>query len=79
MKVVRYTFDVCLRDGIDKDTYSMVRPLEEAIMKCGDVCGCEHVPGADSRGYDSVDVDKAIEWQRANRRWIGERAGDGGK
>ena len=76
MKVVRYTFDVCLRDGIDKDTYSMVRPLEEAIMGCSGVCGCEHAPRADSHGYRCVDVDKAIEWQRANRRWIGERAGD---
>lgn len=73
MKVVRYTFDVCLRDNIDKDTYSMERLIEKSIMTCNGVCGCESA--ADSRGYCCVDVNKAIEWQRTNKCWIGEKGG----
>ena len=76
MKVVRYTFDVCLRDGINKDTYSMRSLIEASIMKCDGICGCEAVQKPEELGwYNSVDVNKAIEWQRSNNRWIGEKGG----
>lgn len=75
MTVVRYTFDVCLRDGIDKDTYSMARRIEESILKCNGVCGCEYAYKADANGYSSVNVNDAIKWQRTNRRWLGEKEG----
>ena len=68
MKVVRYTFNICIRDDADKDVYSMAGEIERAIMECGGVCGCESVKRRE--GYDSVDVDAAIAWQRSNRRWI---------
>lgn len=73
MKVVRYTFDVCLRDSADKDTYGMASELEKAIAGCRNVCGCETFWG-DKRGYSSVDVSGAIQWQRNNGKWIN---GDG--
>ena len=73
MTVVRYTFDVCLRDGIDKDTYSMAHLIEESIRKCNGVCGCEAVLTADKLGYSCVNVNNAIEWQRANGCWLGEK------
>lgn len=70
MTVVRYTFDVCLRDAIDKDTYSMARLIEESIMKCNGVCGCETVHKTDGLRYNSVSVTGAMEWQRNNKKWI---------
>lgn len=73
MKVERYTFDVCIRDGADKDTYNMAREIEKAIAGCQNVCGCETFWG-DKRGYSSVDVSGAIQWQRNNGKWIN---GDG--
>lgn len=73
MKVVRYTFDVCLRDSADKDTYSMASEIEKAIAGCRNVCGCEAFWG-DRREYSSVDVSGAIRWQCNNRKWIN---GDG--
>ena len=75
MTVVRYTFDVCLRDGIDKDTHTMARQIEESILKCDGVCGCETVHNADERGYNSVSVNGAIEWQRSHKMWIDENGG----
>lgn len=75
MTVVRYTFDVCLRDGINKDTYSMGSLIAESIQKTAGVCGCEVAHKADSEGYTSVNVNDAIKWQRANRRWLGEKGG----
>ncbi len=44
-------------------------------MKCDGVCGCEAVQKAEELGYNSVDVNKAIEWQRSNDCWIGEKGG----
>lgn len=41
MKVLRYTFDICIRNGVDKDAYCMGSLIEKAIMKCDGVCGCE--------------------------------------
>lgn len=77
MKVVRYTFDVCIRDSVDRDTYSMKSLIEKAIMNCDGVCGCETVQKPKELGYyNVVDVNKAIEWQRSNKRWIGEKGGD---
>lgn len=73
MKVVRYTFDVCLRDGLDKDTYSMGSLIEKSILGTNGVCGCEIAHKTDAEGYSSVDVNDAIKWQRTNRRWLGEK------
>lgn len=79
MIVVRYTFDVCLRDGLNKDTYSMGSLIAESILGTDGVCGCEiaHKAGEQESGYNSVDINKAIEWQRAKRQWIGEKGGAG--
>jgi len=65
--VVRYTFDVCIRTGANKD-------IEKAIMGCNNVCGCETFLG-DQKGYSSVDVSDAIKWQRTNKCWLGEKGG----
>lgn len=75
MTVVRYTFDVCLRDRMNEDTYTKARRIEEAILKCDGVCGCEYAYNADNRGYNSVNVNEAIEWQRNHRKWLGEKEG----
>lgn len=75
MTVVRYTFDVCLRDGLDKDTYSMGSLIEKSILGTDGVCGCEIAHKADAEEYSSVVVNDAIKWQRANRRWLAEREG----
>lgn len=75
MTVVRYTFDVCLRDNLDKDTYSMGSLIAESILGTDGVCGCEIAHKADADGYSSVDVNAAINWQRTNRRWLGEKGG----
>lgn len=71
MKVVRYTFDVCLREGLDKDTYCMGSLIEESILGTAGVCGCELNHTADAEGFSSVNVNDAIKWQRANRQWLG--------
>lgn len=70
MKVVRYTFDVCLREGLDKDTYSMGSLIEKSILGTAGVCGCELNHTADAEGFGSVNVNDAIPWQRANRHWL---------
>lgn len=75
MTVVRYTFDVCLRDGLNKDTYSMGSLITKSILDTAGVCGCEIVHKADAEGYSSVNVNEAIKWQRTNRRWLGEKEG----
>ena len=75
MIVVRYTFDVCLRDGVNKDAYSMGSLIEESILGTAGVCGCELAHKADVEGYSSVNVDDAIKHQRANGRWLGEKGG----
>ena len=75
MTVVRYTFDVCLRDGLNKDTYSMGSLIEMSILGTAGVCGCELAHKADAEGYNSVNVNDAIKLQRANRRWL---SGEGG-
>lgn len=75
MTVVRYTFDVCLRDGLNKDMYSMGSLIEESILGTAGVCGCELAHKADAEGYSSVNVNDAIKWQRTNKCWLGERKG----
>lgn len=75
MTVVRYTFDVCLRNGIDKDEYTMGGLIEKSILDTAGVCGCELAHKADAEGYSSVNMDDAIKWQRINRRWLGEKEG----
>lgn len=75
MKVVRYTFDVCLRDGLGKDMYSMGSLITKSILDTAGVCGCELAHKADTEGYSCVDVNDAIKWQRTNRRWLGEKEG----
>lgn len=69
MKVVRYTFDVCVRDCIGKDTYSLAPTLEKAIASCEGVCGCETV-WKGLPGFLTVNVDAAIEWQQRNKEWL---------
>ena len=59
MTVVRFTFDVCLRNSTPGDVYTMGRKLEEALTKCEYVCGCE-VKSSHTWLANSVDVDKAI-------------------
>ena len=75
MTVVRYTFDVCLRDGLNKDTYGMGGLIAESILSTAGVCGCELVHKADAAGYSSVNVNDAINWQRTNRSCLGEKGG----
>ena len=75
MTVARYTFDVCLRDCLNKDTYSMGSLIAKSILGTAGVCGCEIAHKADADRYSSVDVNEAIKWQRTNRRWLGERKG----
>lgn len=75
MTVVRYTFDVCLRDGLNKDTYGMGGLIAESILGTAGVCGCELVHKADAAGYSSVNVNDAINWQRTNRSCLGEKGG----
>jgi len=75
MRVVRYTFDVCLRDGINKDEYSMGSLIAKSILDTAGVCGCELSHKADAEGYSSVNVNDAIKWQRTNRRWLGDKGG----
>ncbi|MBQ1344742.1 MAG: hypothetical protein IIY62_00125 [Kiritimatiellae bacterium] len=70
MTVVRYTFDVCLREGLGKDIYTMGSLIEKSILGTAGVCGCERSHDAD--GYSSVKVDAAIRWQRDNGRWLDE-------
>ena len=72
MKVVRYTFDVCVRDNVDKDTYSLAPILEKAIASCDQVCGCETV-WKGLPGYLTVNVDAAIKWQQRNKEWLAEK------
>lgn len=74
MKVIRYTFDVCIRTGTDKDEYNMSREIEKAIRGCDNVCGCETFWG-DREGFSSVDVSGAIKWQRNNKKWIDDKGG----
>ena len=69
MKVARYTFDVCIRDSAKKDIYDIATEIEKAISGCQSVCGCEAFRG-DDRGYSSVDVSGAIQWQRKKGKWI---------
>lgn len=75
MTVVRYTFDVCLRESINKDTYSMGSLIAESILGTDGVCGCELARKADTEGYSCVNVNDAIKWQRTNRCWLGEKGG----
>ena len=77
MTVVRYTFDICLRDGLNKDTYSMGSLIEKSILGTNGVCGCEiaHKACEQELGYNSVNIYEAIKWQRSKRQWIGEKGG----
>ena len=71
MKIVRYTFDVCLRDSTDRDTYDMARKLEEGILKVENVCGCEVVKDSFNR-FNQVSVNDAIRSQHSLRKNIEE-------
>lgn len=74
MQVVRYTFDVCVRDNADKDTYSLTPILEKSIASCEGVCGCELVRKG-LPGFLSVNVNAAIQWQQRNKEWLEEKKG----
>ena len=73
MKVVRYTFDVCFKNGAGC-VYDMARKLENAIMKVDYVCGCET---KDTHTWlaNAVDVDKVIKVQNASSKLVGEEGG----
>ena len=61
MTVVRYTFDVCLRDGLNKDTYGMGGLIAESILGTAGVCGCELVHKADAEGKNTA-IDNLIKY-----------------
>lgn len=71
MNVVRYTFDVCFRDHVSKDAYSMTAEIEKNIMRCDGVCGCEG--RIDKEGFSSVNVDSVVNWQRRKGKWLDEK------
>lgn len=71
MKIVRYTFDVCVRDNNDKDIYTHATILEKAIANCDGVCGCETVWRVPQ--FTQVNVDAAIQWQQRNKEWLEEK------
>jgi hypothetical protein len=73
MKVVRYTFDVCVRNNTDKDIYSLAPIIEKAIASCEGVCGCE-TAWKSIPGFNSVDVNKVLRLQQENQKWIGEKS-----
>lgn len=75
MRVVRYTFDVCIRSSYEGDVYTMAHRLEEGIMKVNNVCGCEVSKSTHASLYNCVDVDDVIETQNADRRIIAVRGG----
>lgn len=72
MQIIRYTFDVCVRDNNDKDVYDLAHSIENAIANCEGVCGCETV-WKGLPGFLKVDVDAAIRWQQKNKEWLEEK------
>lgn len=72
MKVVRYTFDICIKDACNKDVYSLASELEKSIMKTEYVCGCE-VRHTHSCRFNSVHVDDVIKVQNSKQKNIGEK------
>lgn len=70
MKVVRYTFDVCLRNSANKDVYSMAAELEKALAKADYVCGVE-VKDSHTFKSNMCDVDAFIRAQNAGAGKVG--------
>lgn len=64
MKVVRYTFDICIHKSYEHDVYHLAHALEKHIMDCSGVCGCE-VKSSHVENRNAVDVDRVIEAQGA--------------
>ena len=75
MKVVRYTFDVCIRSGYEGDVYTLAPKLKDGIMKVTDVCGCDISEHTHSSLFNCVDVDDVIEVQNATRRNVTSKEG----
>ena len=62
MKVIRYSFDVCVRDNYEHDVYTLAHELEKHMMKADSVCGCE-VQNSHTFSANAVDVGKVIAFQ----------------
>ena len=62
MRVVRYTFDICIHKSYGHDVYTLAHALEKLIMGCDGVCGCE-VKSSHSERCNAVDVDAVIKAQ----------------
>jgi len=71
MEVVRFTFDVCFRSGMDRDIYTAATRIEKAIMQTAWVCGCE-MKGSHALRANAVDVDAVIEKQ--HKEVLGDKA-----
>ena len=59
MRVVRYTFDICIHKSYEHDVYTLASVLEKHIMECAGVCGCE-VKSSHVERVNAVDVDAVI-------------------
>ena len=75
MRVVRYTFDICIRRSYEHDVYTLAHALEEHIMGFAGVCGCE-VGDSHGNRCNSVDIDKVIKAQNAPTLSIGGSHGE---
>ena len=62
MRVVRYTFDICIHKSYKHDVYTLSHVLEKHIMGCDGVCGCE-VKESHAKLCNAVDIDKVIKAQ----------------
>lgn len=59
MRVVRYTFDICVHKTYPHDVYTLASALEKHIMGCAGVCGCE-VKASHTERRNAVDIDTVI-------------------
>ena len=75
MRVVRYTFDICIRKSYEHDVYTLSHALEKHIMECDGVCGCE-VRDSHGNRCNSVDIDREIKAQNAPTLSIGGSHGE---
>lgn len=75
MRVVRYTFDICIHKSYKHDVYTLSHALEKHIMECDGVCGCE-AKDFHAERCNSVDIDKAIKAQSAPTLSIGGSHGE---
>lgn len=72
MRVVRYTFDICIHKSCPHDVYTLASVLEMHIMGCTGVCGCE-VKASHGERSNVVDVDAVIKAQNDKVKEVGAR------